>query len=168
MLLVGNTGNTLIILDISGGIKRDRILAENVINFCIKELLPRHRNLLITCKLKNILKKDGAYGWCVEGYENKSYEIEIDSRLSRDGIIENVDDGVHAFVATICHEMVHVMQYATKSLVQIGHSLQYWKCKDKKYRNYAKTEYDKQPWETQAYRMQDVLTERFLKTYNET
>ena len=158
--------STLIILDITGGIKRDRILAERVISFCIKELLPRHRNLLITCKLKNIIN-DGAYGWCWEGDEKKSYEIEIDSRLSRDGIIEDVDDGVYAFIETICHEMVHVMQYATKSLVQRGGALQYWKCKDKKYRNYAKTDYDKQPWEAQAYRMQDVLAEKFIRTYNE-
>tara|TARA_R100000808_G_scaffold131_1_gene952 strand:- start:20524 stop:21009 length:486 start_codon:yes stop_codon:yes gene_type:complete len=158
--------STLIILDITGGIKRDRILAEKVIKFCIKKLLPRHRNLDITCTLSDTLK-DGLYGWCIDSYEKKTYEIGIDKRLSRDGIIENVDDGIDAFITTICHEMIHVMQYATKKYVQPSASYQMWKCKDSKYRNYARTDYNKQPWETQAYAMEDALAEEFIETYNE-
>ena len=63
----------MIHIETKGGIKRDRTLAEKVIKFCIKKLLPRHRNLDITCTLSNTLK-DGLYGWCIDSYEKKTYE----------------------------------------------------------------------------------------------
>jgi len=152
----------MIYFETKGGIKRDRILAYKVIKFCIKKLLPRHRNLYISCTLTNTLK-DGMYGWCMDSYEKKTYEIGIHNRLSRDGVLL-VSDGVYDFITTVCHEMVHVMQYATKKYIQSDASFQMWKCKDSKYRNYARTDYDKQPWETQAYAMEYSLAEEFIET----
>ena len=42
---------------------------------------------------------------------------------------------------------------------------QLWKCKDGKYRNYHNTEYAKQPWEVEAYKMQGPLTKAFMEEY---
>ena len=84
--------------------------------------------------------------------------IQIDSRLSRDA-------GRDKFIETVCHEMVHVWQMATnrtKETYHDGHK-QLWKCKDGKYRNYGKTAYERQPWETEAYAMEGPLAELFKK-----
>ena len=61
--------------------------------------------------------------------------------------------------------MVHVWQMATnrtKETYRDGHK-QLWKCKDGKYRNYGKTAYERQPWETEAYAMEGPLAELFKK-----
>ena len=147
----------MLFVDASGGIEKDRTLAEEVMWFCIETLMPRMKNLMVECELKKI--EDGVlgYAWTVE--DNKDCMIQIDSRLSRDA-------GRDKFIETVCHEMVHVWQMATnrtKETYRDGHK-QLWKCKDGKYRNYGKTAYERQPWETEAYAMEGPLAELF-KTY---
>ena len=148
----------MLFVDASGGIEKDRTLAEEVMWFCIETLMPRMKNLMVECELKKI--EDGVlgYAWTVE--DNKDCMIQIDSRLSRDA-------GRDKFIETVCHEMVHVWQMATnrtKETYRDGHK-QLWKCKDGKYRNYGKTAYEKQPWEVEAYKMQGPLTKAFMKEY---
>ena len=138
----------------NGGREKDRTLAEEVMWFCIETLMPRMKNLMVECELKKI--EDGVlgYAWTVE--DNKDCMIQIDSRLSRDA-------GRDKFIETVCHEMVHVWQMATnrtKETYRDGHK-QLWKCKDGKYRNYGKTAYERQPWETEAYAMEGPLAELF-------
>ena len=144
----------MIFVETTGGLKRDRELAEKVIWFCMETLMPRMKNLGVECELKKI--EDGVlgYAWTVE--DNKDCMIQIDSRLSRDA-------GRDKFIETVCHEMVHVWQMATnrtKETYHDGHK-QLWKCKDGKYRNYGKTAYERQPWETEAYAMEGPLAELF-------
>ena len=144
----------MLFVDASGGIEKDRTLAEEVMWFCIETLMPRMKNLMVECELKKI--EDGVlgYAWTVE--DNKDCMIQIDSRLSRDA-------GRDKFIETVCHEMVHVWQMATnrtKETYRDGHK-QLWKCKDGKYRNYNKTSYDRQPWETQAYDLEGKLSELY-------
>ena len=144
----------MLFVDASGGIEKDRTLAEEVMWFCIETLMPRMKNLMVECELKKI--EDGVlgYAWTVE--DNKDCMIQIDSRLSRDA-------GRDKFIETVCHEMVHVWQMATnrtKETYRDGHK-QLWKCKDGKYRNYGKTAYERQPWETEAYAMEGPLAELF-------
>ena len=144
----------MLFVDASGGIEKDRTLAEEVMWFCIETLMPRMKNLMVECELKKI--EDGVlgYAWSVE--DNKDCLIQIDSRLSRDA-------GRDKFIETVCHEMVHVWQMATnrtKETYRDGHK-QLWKCKDGKYRNYGKTAYERQPWETEAYAMEGPLAELF-------
>ena len=144
----------MLFVDASGGIEKDRTLAEEVMWFCIETLMPRMKNLMVECELKKI--EDGVlgYAWTVE--DNKDCMIQIDSRLSRDA-------GRDKFIETVCHEMVHVWQMATnrtKETYRYGHK-QLWKCKDGKYRNYGKTAYERQPWETEAYAMEGPLAELF-------
>ena len=144
----------MLFVDANGGIEKDRTLAEEVIWFCIETLMPRMKNLMVECELKKI--EDGVlgYAWTVE--DNKDCMIQIDSRLSRDA-------GRDKFIETVCHEMVHVWQMATnrtKETYRDGHK-QLWKCKDGKYRNYGKTAYERQPWETEAYAMEGPLAKLF-------
>ena len=144
----------MLFVDASGGIEKDRTLAEEVMWFCIETLMPRMKNLMVECELKKI--EDGVlgYAWTVE--DNKDCMIQIDSRLSRDA-------GRDKFIETVCHEMVHVWQMATnrtKETYRDGHK-QLWKCKDGKYRNYGKTAYERQPWETEAYAMEGPIAELF-------
>ena len=144
----------MLLVDANGGIEKDRTLAEEVMWFCIETLMPRMKNLMVECELKKI--EDGVlgYAWSVE--DNKDCMIQIDSRLSRDA-------GRDKFIETVCHEMVHVWQMATGRLKDKfrGGYKQLWKCKDGKYRNYNKTSYDRQPWETQAYDLEGKLAELY-------
>ena len=144
----------MLFVDASGGIEKDRTLAEEVMWFCIETLMPRMKNLMVECELKKIECGVLGYAWTVE--DNKDCMIQIDSRLSRDA-------GRDKFIETVCHEMVHVWQMATnrtKETYRDGHK-QLWKCKDGKYRNYGKTAYERQPWETEAYAMEGPLAELF-------
>ena len=42
-----------------------RSLAENIVNFCIEELMPRMRTLDIEVKIRS-MKDEGAIGFCLE------------------------------------------------------------------------------------------------------
>ena len=145
----------MIFVETTGGLKRDRELAEKVIWFCMETLMPRMKNLGVECEITN--KLEGGvlgYAWCVE--DNRDCVIQIDNRLSRDVSRDK-------FIETVCHEMVHVWQIATGRMKDTwrGGYKQLWKCKDGKYRNYGKTAYERQPWETEAYAMEGKLAELF-------
>ena len=66
-----------------GGTKKQRDLTENVVWYCIKELMPRYRTLEIEVQLTKCLDK-GAYGYCVaDGGTTRSFIIEVDKRLPK-------------------------------------------------------------------------------------
>ena len=139
----------MIIVDVVGGLKKDRELASEIIWWCMDMLMPRHRSLEITLDFTITFEDD-----------DRDYHIDIDHRLSR-------TVSKKEFIECIMHEMVHVWQGATgrmKDKFRGGYK-QMWKCKDGKYRNYLNTEYAKRPWETEAYRLQGPLTETFMKEY---
>ena len=152
-------------LQITGGIKRDRELAEEIVWFCLEKMLPRHRTLDITVRLTKTYE-DGAKGFCYQGDDDRDFIIEIDHRLSRK---ESIDE----FIDTICHEMIHVKQNAKKQLIdryrwKKGQKPRYrklWKCRDGKYRNYENTNYWKQPWEVEAHRDSSKYVKEFKKEY---
>ena len=135
---------------VEGSYKSRRILAENVVNFCIKELMPRMKTLCIEVSLIS-LKGQDAWGWFSEGDNNREYHLEIEKSLTEDEFIE-----------TLAHEMVHVYQGSTLRIKDRS-SKRFWKGKDGKYRNYNDVDYAKQPWEVEAYRMEGSL----LKKYKE-
>ena len=145
----------MIHIEATGGLKKDRELAEDVMWFCMDILMPRMRTLCIDLEFTKTLE-DGAMGFTHMGDDDKDIFIQIDHRLSR---IEGRDK----LIETIAHEMVHVWQMATGRLKDKfrGGYKQLWKCKDGKYRNYNKTSYDRQPWETQAYALEGKLAELY-------
>ena len=145
----------MIHIEATGGLKKDRELAEDVIWFCMDILMPRMRTLCIDLEFTKTLE-DGAMGFTHMGDDDKDIFIQIDHRLSR---IEGRDK----LIETVAHEMVHVWQMATGRLKDKfrGGYKQLWKCKDGKYRNYRNTAYDRQPWETQAYALEGKLAELY-------
>ena len=145
----------MIHIEATGGLKKDRELAEDVMWFCMDILMPRMRTLCVDLEFTKTLE-DGAMGFAYMGEDDKDIIIQIDHRLSR---IEGRDK----LIETVAHEMVHVWQMATGRLKDKfrGGYKQLWKCKDGKYRNYNKTSYDRQPWETQEYDLEGKLSELY-------
>ena len=122
-------------VEVIGGTKREREVAQATVELMIKKLLPRFRTLEITVKLS---KLDGVFGYCL-AETPREFELEIAKGLS----LKNL-------VGTICHEMVHVKQYARREL----HVTDYvWK----KEVIDEKTPYGKLPWEVEAFAMEDDL-----------
>jgi len=122
-------------IDAKGGTKREREVAIATVEFMVKRLLPRFRTLDITVKFS---KLDGVFGYCL-AETTREFELEIAKGLS----LKNL-------VGTICHEMVHVKQYARKEL----HINDYvWKKEEID----EKTPYTKLPWEVEAFAMEDDL-----------
>ena len=145
----------MIHIEATGGLKKDRELAEDVMWFCMDILMPRMRTLCVDLEFTKTLE-DGAMGFTHMGDDDKDMIIQIDHRLSR---IEGRDK----LIESVAHEMVHVWQMATGRLKDKfrGGYKQLWKCKDGKYRNYNKTSYDRQPWETEAYSLEGKLAELY-------
>ena len=128
-----------------------RSLAENVVNFCIEELMPRMKTLTIDVNIHS-MKGEDAIGFCWETDNNRTFEIEVERTLDEENFIE-----------TICHEMIHAWQGATRKMKEKPNK-RLWLCKDGKYRNYTNCAYMRQPWEVEAYRMQSGLLKKFKES----
>ena len=92
-------------VDVTGGIKTQRDKVESIVYFCIEKLMPRMQTLDIEVRLASI---NDANGYCTKLVEKKNprdFEIEVDYKLSLRQILE-----------TVCHEMVHVKQYARNEM----------------------------------------------------
>lgn len=131
------------LITVEGSNKKRRLLAEEVVSFCIQKLIPRIRTLDVEVSLTNI---DDADGYC-HSMNKREFELEIEKKLKEND-----------FISTVAHEMVHVWQYATGQLSQKG-CKEFWRG-----REYTKTSYSKQPWERQAMRMEKQLLKEFKKT----
>lgn len=124
---------------VEGGKKHQREMTEQVLFAITKKLMPRLKNLELDVKLvNNLAEKTGCEGFCLQ-VDNRQYELEIDASL-----------GLRDFVTTIVHEMVHVKQGVRGELREIF-GKQYWKGR------VCNKEYMEQPWEKEAYRLQDKL-----------
>ena len=136
-------------INVMGATKKKRDLVENAVIFCISELMPRMRTLEIEVNIKN-LKSEGVAGWCYEGEDNRDFYIDVDKNLTGGELIE-----------TVCHEMVHVWQSATRKMkdLSFGRKMYMGKVYDET------TAYDDEPWEIEAYAMQGGLLEKFKKEY---
>ena len=139
------------IIDVTGSNKSRRSLAENIVNFCIEELMPRMKTLTIDVNIHS-MKGEDAIGFCWETDNNRTFEIEVERTLDEENFIE-----------TICHEMIHAWQSATRKMKEKPNK-RLWLCKDGKYRNYTNCAYMRQPWEVEAYRMQSGLLKKFKES----
>ena len=136
-------------LAVTGSTKRKREIAESAMIHCISELMPRMRTLEIEVNIKN-LKSEGVAGWCYEGEDNRDFYIDVDKNLTGGELIE-----------TVCHEMVHVWQGATRKMKDLpfGRKMYMGKVYDET------TAYEDEPWEVEAYEMQGKLLKTFKKEY---
>ena len=142
---------TLNCIEVNGSYKARRVLAEDVVEFCIGELMPRMKTLWVDVTLRS-MKGEDATGLCLQGDTNRDFYLDIKQALSEEEFIE-----------TVCHEMVHVWQGATKKMAE-KQNKRLWLCKDGKYRNYTNCAYMRQPWEVEAYRMQSGLLKKFIES----
>ena len=126
-------------IEVTGGNKFQREIAEKVVREMIAALMPRVRTLEIVVQIKKLT--GDAVGWCLMCDTNKEFEIEVSKDLT-----------LKDFVTTLCHEMVHVKQYYRKEMD--GETMR-WKKKVLP----ENTGYYDLPWEKEAYRMQDKLAQ---------
>ena len=136
-------------VNVMGATKLKRALVEDVVDFCISELMPRMRTLEIEVNIKN-LKNEGVAGWGYEGEDNRDFYIDVDKNLTGGELIE-----------TVCREMVHVWQSATRKMKDLpfGRKMYMGKVYDET------TAYDDEPWEIEAYAMQGDLLKKFEEEY---
>jgi hypothetical protein len=127
------------IIEVTGGNRFQREIAEKTVYEMISALLPRVRTLEIVVEIKKLT--GDAVGWCMMEDTNKEFTIEVSKDLT-----------LKDFVTTICHEMVHVKQYYRKETCGYG---EVWKGR----KIDPKTAYYDLPWEKEAYRMQDKLAQ---------
>jgi hypothetical protein len=126
-------------IEVTGGNKFQRDLANKVVHEMVAKLLPRVRTLDITVEIKKLT--GDAIGWCMMEDTHKEFTIEISKNLT-----------LKEFITTLCHEMVHVKQYYRKEMD--GVTMRWKKGVVKKDTGY----YDL-PWEKEAYRIQDKLAQ---------
>ena len=132
---------------VEGGNKTQREICEKVVHYMIGQLMPRMRTLDIDVQLKNLT--GDAVGFCMMEENNRQFTIEADRKM-----------GIKDLVTTICHEMIHVKQYARKEMDDwSGVGLARWKGRTF---NAANTNYYNLPWEMEAYRLQDKFANMVL------
>ena len=116
------------------------------------------KNIYVDIKLtKDLKEKEKAYGYChiVDDNLNKPREfmIELDASM-----IHSVDQ----ILTWLAHEMVHLKQFVRKELWDYETGKVQWKK-----RMYGNVHYNDQPWEKEAYRLEDKLYNEFAEWYYE-
>ena len=127
------------LVEVTGGKKYQRDIAQKVVYAMIDTLMPRMRTLDIEVKIRKI--SGDAVGYCMQEDTNRMFTIDVQKDLS-----------LRDFITTICHEMVHVKQYARNEMDCYGRK---WKTKVIS----DKVGYHDLPWEKEAYRLQDKLAQ---------
>ena len=131
-----------------GGNKKRRELAEDVVNFCIKELMPRMKTLDICIEID---KTTDVCGYCL-AVDNREFVLEI----------KDVENDLE-FVETICHEMVHVKQHARGELKDINLTQKLWKGDEYIAMYSTHDEYMALPWEAEAYNLEAKLLTKYFE-----
>lgn len=133
------------IVTVQGGKEYQRKYIQSIIEFCHSKLMPRMYNLNINVKLRKFPEDENAYGYCMSDPEGdaerkdrpRDFELDIHSKMPLRRLLE-----------TICHEMVHVKQYAQGELYVSERTAKHrwqgeWVNKD--------PDYWDQPWEIEAH-----------------
>ena len=129
----------MIFVDTIGGNKKQRELVNDVAYWCVNKLMPRMKKLDIEIQINNL--KDNAVGYCMMQDDNRTYEIEVDKKLD-----------IEEMIVTVCHEIVHVKQYARNELG----------INDK---NDGQNYFDL-PYEKEAYELQEILLKQYQEESN--
>ena len=117
------------------------------------------KNILLEIKLtKDMKQKENAYGFCHITDDNlnrpREFLIEVDTsmRFKFDQII-----------TWLAHEMVHLKQFVRRELCDYETGNTQWKSRMFNRR----VNYNDQPWEKEAYRLEGELYEMFAEWYYE-
>ena len=119
------------------------IFIRQVIEYMMKAL--NLKNIFIDVEISNLFKNENAFGFCLS-HSPTEFLIELDHQLESFELIE-----------TICHEMIHVKQYATGELVEKGEQILY---RNRLY-DHDSTD-DSSPWEKEAYEKELYYVDAFM------
>jgi hypothetical protein len=100
------------VINITGGKEYQRKRVRSVIEYCQKMLMPKMNELEINVKIRKFSPDEDAYGYCLaldgpRPDRPREFELEIHSGMKLRTMLE-----------TVCHEMVHVKQYARGELYE--------------------------------------------------
>lgn len=140
---------------VSGGTKYQNFEAEEAALWAADQLMQwrLHKNIFVEIEVvENLFIDENAIGFtAIEGetIRPREFKIVLDSKLS------NRD-----FIRTVMHEMVHVRQWAKGELKERVRPLAatYWMNED-----HTNTKYEDQPWEIEAYCLQDILAKTYIQ-----
>ena len=134
----------MLYLDIQGKASRRR--CKKVIEWFKARYMPNH-HLDITVSHRG-LKRENVIGWCTVqdcDYRPREFLIEIETTLSED-----------IYISTLLHELWHVYQHV-KGTLRDKRGVRYWKNIDS-----DDLSYENQPWEQEAYKMEQVLFNDYM------
>lgn len=126
-----------------------RPLIEEAVDFAVRALVPKIRDLDIEVEVYEFDPSEAfECGYCTQ-MEARHFLFEVAENQSTESLVR-----------TIIHEMVHVKQYVYKELRQYhskasGLKIQ-WKGED-----HTHTTYTEQPWELEAYDLEERLYAEF-------
>ena len=133
----------MIFVGVYGGSKAKQKQTESLVDFAIDTLMPKVTNLDVEVELGY----HDSQGGCVA--DGRNFQIEIDADIKDDD-----------FITCVFHEMVHVWQHVSKRLTE-KNGRSYWLGED-----HTDTPYLEQPWEVEAYIMQETLLEKWNGIHN--
>lgn len=141
------------ICEVLGGSKYQKELAYRVVCHCVNDLNLVYHNIDITVKITNLSGHAGTDLYAlVEQTDANKYLIQLERTLN-----------LEMFVKYLCHEMVHLMQYTQGALKEIHNAevsgTVFWMGDLVQEQDYA---YADQPWEAQAFALQESLSESFF------
>jgi len=145
----------MVSIKIDGGNRRQRKIVRDFIKWLAYHLLDKRMadNLVIFVEMLKVLnEKDDLAG--TVGYIGKHERLRIFTMEFCDNYADE------DLLRCIAHEMIHVKQDCKNeklSKIVDGIERTYWKKAD-----HTETEYDDQPWEKEAYKLERKLVERYL------
>ena len=119
---------------------------EQIVSWFVNEYLPRYK-LIINIDHLGLLRQ-GVFGWVWTAdcdHRPRDFEIELQSGMSPD-----------LYIATLLHELLHLYQHVQGTL-RDKRGKRFWRGVD-----HSKTNYDDQPWEKEAYRMEKDLVDDYF------
>ncbi len=136
----------------TSGYNYSKLRCTKIVSWFIQKELPRYK-LEITVNHRGMLR-EGVYGWvgvtdC--DWRPRSFEIEMHNQLSPEH-----------YAVVLLHELWHVNQHV-KGALRDKYGRRYWRGIE-----HSDMDYSDQPWEQQAFIMENILYKEYLKHLTDT
>ena len=125
----------------SSGYNYSKKRCGRIVNWFVDKHLPNYK-LIINVDHKGLLR-EGVFGWVWAAdcdYRPRDFEMEIHNRMSPE-----------AYTKTLLHELWHIYQHV-KGDLKDRYGKRCWKGVD-----HSKIDYENQPWEKEAVKMEKIL-----------